>query len=152
VSFDEKDFSVITDDFVNQTVGIILIALNAFLFLVTIVASVVGGIGIMNTMFMGVLERVREIGILKAIGASERTILLIFLVESAVIGLAGGAIGLLCGWGVLILLGQFGIPYVITLELVLFVFSFSLGVGIAAGYLPARQAARMDPIEALRYE
>lgn len=147
-----RDFSVVTSDSINEMIGSILFALNAFLFLVTIVASVVGGIGIMNTMFMGVLERIREIGILKSIGASESTILMIFLVESAVIGLAGGIIGTLFGVGILFILGQFGIPYVVSLQLLFFVFCFSVGVGLAAGYLPARQAAKMDPIEALRYE
>ena len=152
VSCDEKDFSVITAEFVNQTIGSILFALSAFIFLVTVVASIVGGIGIMNTMFMGVLERVQEIGILKSIGASEKTILTIFMVESGVMGLIGGLIGTALGIMILLIIGQFGVPYVISPTLMFFVFAFSISVGVAAGYLPARQAAKLDPVEALNYE
>jgi putative ABC transport system permease protein len=151
VTLDNKDFSVITADFVKQTVGAILDLLSELLFAITAVATVVGGIGISNTMFMAVLERVREIGVLKSVGATERDIQLIFLTESALIGFIGGAIGFVLAIAILFVAGQFGVPYLIRIRWVLFVFVFSVGVGVAAGFLPARQAAKMDPVKALGY-
>lgn len=92
VAPDKKDFSVITSDFIQETVGTILTMLSAFLLLITLVASVVGAIGIANTMFMSVLERTREIGVLKAIGATEKDITMIFLIESGIIGIVGASL------------------------------------------------------------
>jgi putative ABC transport system permease protein len=152
VRLDEKDFTIINSDFINGTVGNILSILGVFLFLITMVASIVGGIGIMNTMFMGVLERVQEIGVLKAIGATSKDILLIFISESAVLGLIGGAIGLLLGSGILFISGNFGVPYWLRLRIILFAILFSMFIGILAGFIPSRQASKMDPVDALRYE
>ncbi len=151
VTLDDKDFSVITSDFIKETVGSILGLLSQLLLAITAVATLVGGIGISNTMFMAVLERVREVGILKSIGATGRDITLIFLTESALIGLTGGAIGFAAAAAILLVAGQFGVPYVIRPEWVASVFVFSVGVGIVAGYIPARQAAKMDPVRALGY-
>jgi len=150
VTLDDKDFSVVTSEFITKTVGDILDTLSRILFAVTAVATVVGGIGIANTMFMSVLERVREIGILKSIGASERDIQLIFITESALIGLLGGVLGFVIGIAILYVAEGFGIPYLIRIRWVLFVFAFSAGVGVIAGLIPARNAAKMDPVDALR--
>lgn len=150
VTLDEKDFSVITSEFIKKTVGDIIDILSRILFAVTAVATVVGGIGIANTMFMSVLERVREIGILKSIGATGRDIQLIFITESAMIGFLGGILGFAIALAILYVAGGFGVPYLIRIRWVLFVFVFSAGVGVVAGYLPARNAAKMDPVEALR--
>ena len=152
VTLDNKDFTVITADFVQKTVGAILDTLSKLLFAITAVATLVGGIGITNTMFMAVLERIREIGILKSIGASYRDIQLIFLTESAVIGLVGGTIGFAIAVAFLYVGHEFGLPYLIRIRWVIFVFVFSALVGIVAGFIPARQAAKMNPVDALRYE
>ncbi len=150
VTMDEKDFSVITADFINKTVGSILGTLSNLLFAITAVATVVGGIGISNTMFMSVLERKREIGILKSVGASEKDIEMIFLTESAMIGLLGGIIGFVVGVVILYIGSQFGIPYLLRIRWVIFVFVFSIGVGLVAGFIPARNAARLNAVDALR--
>jgi putative ABC transport system permease protein len=151
VTLDNKDFSVITADFIRQTVGSILDLLSELLFAITAVATIVGGIGISNTMFMAVLERIREIGVLKSIGATDRDIRMIFLTESALIGLAGGMLGFAVAVAILLAAGQFGVPYLIRIRWVVFVFFFSIGVGVAAGYIPARQASKMEPVKALGY-
>lgn len=151
VTLDNKDFSVITSEFIQQTVGSILDLLSELLFAITAVATLVGGIGIANTMFMSVLERFREIGILKSVGATDRDIQLIFLTESALIGFLGGIIGFAIAVAILLAAGQFGVPYLIRIRWVVFVFLFSVGVGVLAGYLPARQAARLEPVKALGY-
>ena len=106
----------------------------------------------MNTMFMGVLERIQEIGLLKAVGATERDILLIFVTESGMMGLVGWIIGLVIGIGIVIIAGALGVPYWLRLRIFGFAFLFSTLIGIGAGLLPARQAAKMDPVDALRYE
>ncbi len=149
---DEKDFTIINSDFVNGTIGNIVGLLGLFLFFITMVASIVGGIGIMNTMFMGVLERVQEIGVLKAIGATSNEILLIFISESAILGFIGGFVGLILGVGILYVVGSFGVPYWLRLRIIIFALLFSIFVGALAGFIPSRQASKMDPVEALRYE
>ena len=149
---DDLDFSVITSEQVNEIVGTILLTIQLVLAAVTLIASVVGAIGIANTMFMNVLERIREIGILKAVGATRRDILMVFLVESAIIGFAGGIIGLILGYGVLqLLIDLFDVPVFLRLRIIAFVFVFSIGTGAAAGFIPAWRAAKMDPVEALRF-
>ena len=150
VTEDEKDFSVITSDFISETVGSLLAMLSAFLLLITLIASFVGAIGIANTMFMGVLERTKEIGVLKAVGATEKDIMSIFLVESGIIGLVGGVLGLIIAVGILYVVGEFDIPYLLSEWIILFALLFSASVGTLAGLIPARQAARLDAVEALR--
>ncbi|VVC03719.1 MacB-like periplasmic core domain protein [Candidatus Bilamarchaeum dharawalense] len=149
---DDADFMVISSDYINQTIGSLLGTLSLFLLFITLIATFVGGIGIMNTMFMGVLERVREIGILKAVGATEFDILALFIAESSIIGFIGGIIGLVVGLAILYVAGQFGVPFWVRLRIFAFAFFFSTFVGMIAGLIPARQAAKMDPVDALRYE
>lgn len=150
VTEDEKDFTVITSEYISETVGGILAILTAFLILITLVASFVAAIGVANTMFMGVLERTKEIGVLKAIGATEKDIMSVFIIESAIIGVAGGVIGILFSIVILYIAGQFDVPYYFTLPIAFFALLFSAGVGVLAGVFPARQAARLDPVDALR--
>ena len=152
VKSDEKDFTVVTSDVINETIGSVISALGIFLFFITMIATLVGAVGIMNTMFMGVLERVREIGVLKAVGATQNDILLIFVSEAAILGFIGGTIGLAIGAMILFIAGQFGVPYSLSPRIILFAFIFSAFVGSVAGFIPARQAARLDPVDALRYE
>jgi len=151
VTLDDLDFTVITADYINETVGGILGLLGGFLAAITIIASLVGAIGISNTMFMGVLERIREIGVIKAMGGTRNDIMLIFVIESGLLGLIGGVIGVLIGIGILVFVETFDIPYVLSPSIFGFAFIFSVGTGILAGIIPAREAAKMDPVEALRY-
>jgi putative ABC transport system permease protein len=150
---EDKDFSVITSSQITEIVGTILLSIQLVLAAVTLIASVVGAIGIANTMFMNVLERIREIGILKSVGATRSDILMLFLIESAIIGLAGGIIGLACGYLILeILTTYFGVPVFLRLRIIAFVFIFSIGTGVLAGLIPSWRAAKMDPVEALAYD
>ena len=121
------------------------------------ISLMVGGIGIMNIMLTTVSERTHEIGLRKAIGAKRRDIMLQFLVESTVLSLLGGLIGVALGWGISRLMGQiqFGgsaITPVVGLDSVLLATLFSVGVGLFFGIYPATRAARLQPVEALRYE
>jgi putative ABC transport system permease protein len=127
-------------------------------------ALAVASLGIVNTLVMAILERRREIGVLKALGASDRDVKQLFFAEASVMGLAGGAFGVLLGWGIGRII-QFvtaeylqrqGIPaeniWLVPWWLVLGAMIFSLGVSLAAGIYPASRAARLDPVEALRFE
>jgi putative ABC transport system permease protein len=117
------------------------------------ISLVVGGIGIMNIMLVSVRERTREIGIRKAIGARGRDILAQFLIEALTLSLLGGVIGIAVGAAVSALIGVFaGWGFQFSLITVAAAVVFSIAVGIVFGVWPARQAARLDPIAALRYE
>ena len=117
------------------------------------VSLVVGGIGIMNIMLVSVTERTREIGLRKAMGATRRNILLQFLIEAVVLCLLGGAVGILAGAGGATVLSRlFQWNTAINAQSVLVAFAFSAGVGVVFGVWPARRAARLDPISALRHE
>ena len=113
----------------------------------------VGGIGIMNIMLVSVTERTREIGIRLAIGALEREVLMQFLVEAVALSSMGGVLGIVLALGAAIgLAGVLEVPFVFNRGIVVTAFLFSAAVGVVFGYFPARQAARLDPIEALRRE
>ncbi|MGN0661854.1 MAG: ABC transporter permease [Faecalibacterium sp.] len=120
----------------------------------------VGGIGIMNIMTVSVTERTREIGIRKALGAKERTILSLFVTEAAATSAMGGSVGILLGYGLSaaanwllpLLIGDMGLTVSPSLSSVAIAFGISAGIGVLFGYLPARRAARLNPIEALRYD
>jgi len=117
------------------------------------ISLVVGGIGIMNIMMVSVTERTREIGIRKAIGATYNSIMLQFLIESTMISILGGLVGIVIGIGLAQAISKFGnFTTVISGLSIVASFGFSLFVGIFFGMLPARKAARLDPIDALRYE
>lgn len=120
---------------------------------VAAVSLLVGGIGIMNIMLVSVTERTREIGIRLAIGATEREVLLQFLVEAVVLSSLGGIIGILLALaGSVALADLMKVPFVLNMGIVALSFLFSAAVGILFGYFPARKAAKLDPIEALRHE
>jgi putative ABC transport system permease protein len=117
------------------------------------ISLLVGGIGIMNIMLVSVTERTREIGIRMAVGARGQDILWQFLVEALVLSLLGGVIGIIWGVGASQIISEmFKWPTLVSIQSLLLSFSFSGGVGIFFGFYPARKAARLDPIEALRYE
>ncbi len=150
----EEDFTLITQDEMFKTLESILGMLTIFLSGVAAISLVVGGIGIMNIMLVTVRERTREIGLRKALGARRRDILLQFLIEAVVLSTLGGSIGIAIGAGGPQLLHFFvpQFPAITTSWAILVAFCFSLGVGVVFGVFPARQAARLDPIEALRYD
>lgn len=152
VSEDTQDFTLITSDFINQQVGAITTLLTLFLGGIASISLLVGGVGVANTMFMAVMERTREIGVLKAIGASRADILEIFLLEASLIGLVGGALGILFGASIAAIASAFGVSASVSPELVLFALFFSVTVGLVSGYIPAKRASELPPVEALRYE
>jgi putative ABC transport system permease protein len=119
---------------------------------VTSLALFVGGIGIMNIMFVSVVERTREIGVRKALGAKNRSIMLQFLVEAACICLLGGIIGLVIAWGATLAVSKWMFPTSLSGPIVVMALLVSLITGVVAGFVPAWRAARMDPVEALRNE
>jgi len=127
--------------------------LTALLGAVAAVSLLVGGIGIMNIMLVSVTERTREIGIRLAIGALEKDVLLQFLVEAVVLSCFGGLFGIILGLTAAALgTHLLSMPFIFDLRIVIVAFLFSGGVGIIFGYFPAKKAARLDPIEALRHE
>ncbi|MEQ1865409.1 MAG: ABC transporter permease [Micropepsaceae bacterium] len=117
------------------------------------ISLIVGGIGIMNVMLVAVTERTREIGIRLAIGARGRDVLLQFLIEAVVLAIAGGILGTVIGIGsAFAITGAIGVPFAVSWWVVALAFGFSAAIGIVFGFFPALRAARLDPIEALRYE
>lgn len=152
VTEDDVDFTVTSSALMEAQRTEILGTLTLFLGLVSAVSLLVGGIGISNTMFMSVLERTREIGLLKALGATSSQIRNVFLVEAVVIGLLGGVLGILTGYLLLQATSLLGYEGYISEFMLVLSFTVSLGVGAAAGTYPARQATQVPAIEALRYE
>ncbi len=155
----EESFQVRTSEQLLQRANVILTLVELVLVGIASISLLVGGIGIMNTMYTNVLERTREIGIMKAIGAKNSDVMLIFLLESGILGLLGGIIGLTFGAGVAIGIEKLAIAQQITnfraylgLDLLLGALFFSFLVGLISGVLPAKHAAELNPVEALRYE
>jgi putative ABC transport system permease protein len=152
-SGDDDDFSVMSQEDIlsmaEQVTGILTIFLGA----IAAISLLVGGIGIMNIMLVSVTERTREIGIRKAVGAKRRDILMQFLVEAVVLSVIGGLLGILLGAGIAILVEQSGLmTTVVSTESILLATGFSVAVGLFFGIYPSMRAARLHPIEALRYE
>jgi putative ABC transport system permease protein len=150
---EENDFSIMDTRQIAQTLTGTTRILTLLLSAVAAVSLLVGGIGIMNIMLVSVTERTREIGIRLAIGAFERDVLTQFLVEAVVLASFGGLFGVLLALAVSAVLAQIlQVPLVLNLGIMILAFLFSGAVGVIFGYVPARRAARLDPIEALRHE
>ncbi len=148
----DEDFSVITPKFIKDQVGTIMNLLTLFLGAIAAVSLIVGGIGIANTMFMAVMERTTEIGILKAIGATDGLIVTLFLIESGILSFIGGAMGVALSLILNFLLGLLGVSTYLTPDLLFGALGFSFVIGLASGYFPAKNAAGINIITALRYE
>lgn len=149
----DDDFSLTDMKEIATMLNSVNSILSGLLSSVAAVSLLVGGIGIMNIMLVSVTERTREIGIRLAVGASARQVLTQFLVESVALSLLGGIIGILAGLAMAGVASRFmAIPFVADPMVILGAFGFSALVGVIFGYFPARRAARMDPIEALRHQ
>ncbi|MBM3282377.1 MAG: ABC transporter permease [Candidatus Diapherotrites archaeon] len=153
---DQKVFEAVTTEQLQEQVGALIGVIQIVLVGVASISLLVGGVGIANTMVMSVLERTNEIGVMKAVGATTHIVLAVFLLEAGFIGALGGLIGLIIGYSLAFLVGyvansmNFALSIYFDPFVALFALLFALLVGMVAGFLPARRAARMDPVDALR--
>jgi putative ABC transport system permease protein len=147
----EDDFSINQQDLLTSAFGKISGVIGAVGLFVTALSLFVGGIGIMNIMFVSVTERTKEIGIRKALGARRRTILVQFLIESSLICLGGGLIGLAFSYPLSMLVDKF-LPTSLPVSIAITGIIISLCVGVVSGIIPALRASKLDPVDALRYE
>ncbi|HOJ05845.1 MAG TPA: ABC transporter permease [Bacteroidota bacterium] len=147
----ENDFGVNTQDFLKQVFDSVVSTIGVVGFLITSLSLLVGGVGIMNIMFVSVKERTREIGTRKALGAKRRSILFQFLVEAATLCLLGGLIGLALSFPLSLIIDEI-LPSRMPMWVVVLSLTISIGVGLISGIIPAFTAARMNPVDALRYE
>ncbi len=164
VNEENINFGIMTPKMISSIVSNILNAINLFLYGIAAISLLVGAVGIANTMFTSVTERTRQIGILKALGMTNKGVMNLFLVESALIGFVGGILGLFIGFVISGIIGQAATFMLATTMigggslvsigpgLVIFALSFSVIVGVISGIFPARRASRLQPVEALRYE
>jgi putative ABC transport system permease protein len=149
----EQDFQVLTQEDILGVVGRVLSILTIVLASIAGISLLVGGVGVMNIMLVSVSERTREIGLRKAVGARTRDVLRQFLLEAVALTVSGGAIGILLGIVIALVVGRLSpVPAAITGWSVALAFGVSVAVGVFFGVYPARKAARMEPLAALRYE
>ena len=154
-----ENVTVETSEDIIKSINTVLGVVQAVFVGIALISLLVGGIGIMNTMYTSVIERTREIGIMKAVGGRNEDVLWIFLIESGLLGLSGGIIGVLIGMGLGKIVEYFAkgmlgsvLKASVSWELVAGVLAFSFAVGMVSGALPARQASKMPPVDALRRE
>ncbi len=149
----ENNFALSTQQQFKEFIGNITQYIYLAMIVITSVGLMVGGIGVMNIMLVSVTERTREIGVRKAIGAKRANIVLQFLTEAMTLSGTGGVIGIICGVGLgLAVNGLLGFPLAVSIFWIVLGFTVAVSVGLISGIYPAIKAARLDPIEALRYE
>ena len=152
-SNEDDDFSILSMEEITSAVSEAIGTMTLLLGAIAAISLLVGGIGVMNIMLVSVLERTREIGIRKALGARERDIWGQFLIEAAFLTFAGGIICDIVGWMVSYLISAMEImTTVVTADIVILAVSVSVGIGLFFGFYPAWNASRLNPIDALRYE
>ena len=150
---EKNDFSVMDTTEITAAMTSTTKVMTMLLGAVAAVSLIVGGIGIMNIMLVSVIERTHEIGIRMAIGAMEREVLWQFLVEAVVLSTLGGLIGIVLAIGASAIVSNLmSIPYILDFSIIFLAFVFSAAVGVVFGYFPAKNAARLNPIDALRHE
>ena len=152
VSEQKQDFQVTTATTLQSTITSVTNTLGIFLGGIASISLIVGGIGVANAMFTSVLEQTKYIGLLKALGAKNRAVLKLFIYEAGMVGLIGGVLGIALSFATSAIMSNFGLPSVITPDLVLLGLGFSIIVGVVSGLVPARNASSVSPVEALRYE
>jgi len=168
IDANKKDFTVSSPTSMQQTIQQTINTMTIFLGAIAAISLIVGAVGIANTMFTSVLEKTKEIGIMKAIGAQDKDIMIIFLLNSGLIGLIGGIGGVMLGYfasttiislggiqtvtGSRGFFGGFGSSSYVSLQLIIGALIFSVLVGMIAGAIPAYRASKLNPVDALRYE
>jgi len=149
----DDDFHIQSMEEIAATIEQASASMTLLMGAIAAISLLVGGIGVMNIMLVSVLERTREIGIRKALGAREQDIWSQFLIEAALLTLAGGIIGVICGWGASFIINRMGVmSTVVTPDIIILAVSVSVGIGLFFGFYPAWNASRLNPIEALRSE
>ncbi|MGB8217764.1 MAG: ABC transporter permease [Candidatus Methanoperedens sp.] len=147
-----QDFTVTAFAAIQQQITTIVQSISLFLAAIAAVSLLVGAVGIANTMFMSVMERTRQIGLLKALGATDNEVMKLFIMESGLFGFFGGIIGIIFGILISVMTSAVGLSAVVTPQLLIFALAFSVFVGVLSGVAPARSAAKMNPVDALRFE
>jgi len=152
-ALDDNDFEITSMEEIAEAVSEATGTMTLLLGAIAAISLLVGGIGVMNIMLVSVLERTREIGIRKALGARERDIWGQFLLEAAFLALTGGIIGVIVGWAITLIVNNSGmLTAIVTADIVILAVSVSVGIGLFFGFYPAWNASRLNPIEALRSE
>jgi len=152
VDLNTKDFTISSNAALAEMRQELITTMTSFLAAIAGVSLLVGAVGVANTMFTSVLEKTKEIGIMKSIGARNKDILMIFIFNSGLIGFVGGILGAILGYLMILLLSVAGMPVVLTASNIILVVSISIIIGMISGLIPAINASKLSPVDALRSE